>query len=64
MLKDLQLNVNKYFKIFYVNYIKCPLVLVAPEDGQLRLKHVEHKDYLFIKKLNMLDGNFMSIITH
>jgi hypothetical protein len=30
-----------YFKIFYVKYVRFPLVLVAPEDAQLRPKHVE-----------------------
>lgn len=39
------------FKIFYVNYVKFHLVLVALENGQLRPKHIS----------NTIDSNFTLI---
>jgi hypothetical protein len=38
------------------------LVLVTPEDDQLRPKHVKLYDYLIIKKCYTADGNFMFIL--
>jgi hypothetical protein len=37
-----------YFEIFKINHVEFPLVLVAPEDRELRPKHMGLYDYLTI----------------